>query len=123
MPPSSSWTLTVTIADRVNDYDFQADSNMAVYVKSIDPAAEQVALMQDLHANEPQAKMDHERHMAEMANFDREALLAGATLMEWNGTAYETTIEDDLSQPLRVVVLYGLDQTYYLTRDLGRVQK
>lgn len=107
-------TLFVDIYDTINDFSFYNDPNTEVYIKRIDPAKETTGLMAELH--------DPEKHDHSQMNqpLDRGKLLEGALpLSKVNGIYKIGLGENFKGQKLDIIVIYGPEQNYYLTRAVS----
>ena len=109
-------SISVTIKDNINDYSFYSDPNVEVYVKeyeeaSIEELTEQIHSMPADHS-----KIDPSTHMR-MLQPDKDELIGGAIRLGNSVTAFTGIIPEEWDNA-RIIVLYGNNQSYYLTKNV-----
>lgn len=109
-------SISVTIEDNINDYSFYSDSNVEVYLKeyqeaSIEELTEQVHSMPTDHS-----KIDPSKHVM-ILQPDKDELIDGAIRLGNSANAFTGIIPKEWENA-RVIVLYGNNQSYYLTKNV-----
>ena len=105
--------LTVTIHDKINDFSFYDDPNTEAYLKAVDKEEEALDMMAGLHGG--QVEHDHSKMNAPL---DLEKLLDGALPFSKKEGKYRIEPDEGFSENLKIIVIYGDGQRYYLTRSL-----
>ena len=107
-------SISVTIQDNINDYSFYSDPNVEVYLKEYEePSIEE--LMRQVHSMPTDhSKIDPSMHMT-MLQPDKDKLIDGTIRLENSVNAFTGIIPKEWENA-RIIVLYGNNQNYYLTK-------
>jgi hypothetical protein len=108
--------ISVAIEDNINDYSFYSDPNVEVYVKEYEePSIEE--LMGQVHSMPTDhSKIDPSMHMR-MLQPDKDKLIDGAIRLENSVNAFTGIISKEWENA-RIIVVYGNNQSYYLTKNV-----
>jgi len=109
--------IAVKVRDNINnDYSFFADEKAEVYIREYrKPTIEE--LMKKLHSMpQDHSKMDPSMHM-ESLKPDKNKLTQNTIELQNKGDSFSGSIPTEW-RSIRVIVIYGNEQSYYLTKNI-----